>query len=196
MKHKNIILLSTFLLFLISIPLFSAMTINFQNNFGWTWVDVGDAMGFPEGAGVTRWLNDYDQFNYRGSLQIFFDDDPDAQLQYGLECGFNRLYYWLEKSQPIGQSTPYWYNGTIWTFQLGALAKYKIEDGLYALFGLSAHQFLNGSGLTLGIPIGIQKEYKLSEQWSLPLELRADWIFGNDTPVAIGAGFGLKYRFE
>lgn len=64
--------------------------INFQNNFGYTIVDVAQAMEIPEFSDITNeGLVDWDQFNYKGLIQVFI---PKGKMLIGGEIGFNRLY--------------------------------------------------------------------------------------------------------
>ena len=75
------------------------MTINLQNNFGYTAVDGSDAMGIPQYSRITdEGLVSSDQFNYNGLIQILFDKSD--RISYGPEIGFSRLYSWEETHIP------------------------------------------------------------------------------------------------
>lgn len=64
--------------------------INIQNNFGYTIVDVAQAIEIPEFSDITNeGLVDWDQFNYKGLVQVFLARD---KMLIGGEIGFNRLY--------------------------------------------------------------------------------------------------------
>jgi hypothetical protein len=167
------------------------MSINFQNNFGVTAVDVWTAMEIPETSDTT-WLNDFDQFNYKGLIQLMFEDYENERISYGVELGVHRLYFWEEKYKPEGLDAR-WTGGTVWTGSVSVLGAFEFANDVFIMSGLSVHSFFNGSGLTIGIPFALRYEWVLADKWRLPLEIRADWVFGNDTPLGVGAGFGLKY---
>ena len=58
---------------LICCPVYTQIQINLQNDFGYTIVNVSEAMEIPEYSYTTReGLVDWDQFNYRGFVQLFF----------------------------------------------------------------------------------------------------------------------------
>ena len=165
-----------------------------QANFGYTFVDVSKAMDIPEydpitGSGLEEWNN----FNFHGIIQLLFKKSE--AVSYGPEVGFNRLYYCREKETPIGLS-PRWYWGTIWTAHAGGIIRFNVQENLYFLTGASLHIFLDGSGATLGIPAAAGFEVSISSTITMPIEFRTDVIFGNNTPVGIGAGLGLKFNFR
>ena len=164
-----------------------------QNNFGYTIVNVSEAMGIPEYSRVTdEGLVESNQFNYNGLMQILFRKSE--KVSFGPEVGFNRLYYWEEKHIPRGLS-PRWRWGTIWTGRLGGLVRMRVAPHYYVLTGASLHVFFNGSGATIGIPLAIGHEVSISELFTIPIEFRIDFIFGDDIPIGIGGGVGLKLNF-
>ncbi len=170
------------------------MSINVQNNFGYTIVNVSKAMEIPEYSYITELgLVDYDQFNYKGLVQIFFNSS--RKVSYGAELGFNRLYYWEEKYKPYGFDAR-WHLGTIWTWHLGGLIRLNIASHYYALTGGSVHVFFNESGVALGIPFAIGHELPISKVFTIPIEFRVDIIFGNNVPIGLGGGIGLNFNFK
>lgn len=183
--------------FLLSFAFFSTevqaeMTLNFQNNFGYTIVDVSEAMDIPEYSSINRrGLVDWDQFNYKGLIQILFKKSE--TISYGPEIGFNRLYYWEEKYIPVGFS-PRWNWDTIWTWHLGGLVRKSIASNYYIMTGASLHVFFNGSGATIGIPFAIGHELPISKTFTIPIEFRIDVVFGDAVPIGLGGGFGLKFQ--
>jgi len=89
--------------------------INLQNNFGYTIVDVAQAMKISEYSDITgEGLVDWDQLNYKGFIQVFI---PKGKMLIGAEVGFNRLYRWEEAYIPSSSysNTKYYRWGTIWT---------------------------------------------------------------------------------
>lgn len=185
--------------FIISLTFFSTelpadMIVNLQNNFGYTIVNVSEAMGIPEYSNITdKGLVDWNQFNYKGLIQILFNKSEN--VSYGPEIGINRLYYWEEKHIPP-MSSPRWRWGTIWTGHLGGVVRKSFASHYYVLTGASIHYFFNGSGTTIGIPIAIGHDLPISKVFTIPIEFRIDIIFGNAVPIGIGGGVGLKYKFN
>lgn len=171
---------------------FAGTTLNIQNDFGYTIVDVGQAMDINEYNSATGLgLSDYDQFNYRLLGQLLVEKSPG--LYFGVEAGLHRLYYWEETYKPLPTSSLRWRYGTIWTVSAGGLVKRDFGDRYYAMTGLSLHNFLNGSGMALGLPFALGHRIKISEKFEMPVEFRADIIFGSGTPIAIGGGVGLQF---
>ncbi|MFQ6678027.1 MAG: hypothetical protein ACE5D0_06855 [Fidelibacterota bacterium] len=168
--------------------------VNIQNNFGYTIVNVSEAMDIPEYSEITdEGLVEWNQFNYKGLVQIFFlKNDP---ISIGSELGINRLYYWEKKFIPP-LSSPRWNWGTIWTAHLGGLIKRTIADQYYITTGASIYFFLNGTGTTVGFPFAIGHEISLSDKIKIPIEFRVDVILGDATPVALGGGVGFLHTIK
>lgn len=185
------VLIELFLLAMLSAGISAQTTVNIQNDFGYTLVDVGKAVDVPDYNYSTRQgLNDQDQFNYRGLVQVLFQRSE--TISWGPELGISRLYYWEETYIPVGFSAR-WRWGTIWTWHIGGIIRKQLSSDYYLLTGGSLHTFMDGSGTTLGIPFAIGREFSFSDKITLPIELRTDIIFGNDTPIGIGAGIGVKF---
>lgn len=178
--------------FLMCTVAFAGTKLNIQNNFGYTVVDVGQAMDIDAFSSVSgQGLSDWDQFNYKLLGQLFFEKS--AKVSHGVELGLHRLYRWEEAYKPYVGSSQRWRGGVIWTMEAGYVAKYAFGEHYYVLSGLSIHNFLNGSGMTLGVPFALGHEIKFSDKFSMPLEFRVDVIFGSGTPIAIGGGLGLQF---
>lgn len=164
--------------------------VNFQNNFGYTIVDVGQAMDIPEFSEVTNeGLVDWDQFNYKGLVQVFLDR---GKMLVGAELGFNRLYKWEERYK-TSMDYDRWRWGTIWTWHLGALIQMNITEQYYLTTGAGVYTFFNGSGAAVGFPLALGHVIKFNDKISIPLEFRTDIIFGNGTPITVGGGIGVKF---
>jgi len=165
--------------------------VNLQNNFGYSIVDVGQAMDISEFSEVTNTgLNDWDQFNYKGLIQIFLNRD---KMLLGAELGFNRLYSWEERYK-TSMDYDRWRWGTIWTWHLGALIQINIAEQYYFTTGAGLYNFFNGSGTTVGFPLAVGHVIKFNDKISLPIEFRTDIIFGDGTPITLGGGIGLKFE--
>jgi hypothetical protein len=132
--------------------------INLQKNFGYTIVDVAQAMEIPEFSDITKeGLVDWDQFNYKGLIQVFI---PKGKMLIGGEVGFNRLYRWEERYQTIA-GYDRWRWGTIWTWHVGTLIQLNFTDQYYLTTGTGIYTFMNGSGTTVGFPLGIGHVIKI-----------------------------------
>jgi hypothetical protein len=167
----------------------SKLTINFQNNFGYTMVNVSEAMEIPEYSEITQeGLVDWGQFNYKGLVQVFI---PRDKFLIGGEVGFNRLYRWEERYKTF-DGYDRWRWGQIWTWHIGVLLQLTIADQYYITSGAGVYTFLNGSGTTIGFPLAIGHDLKLGDKLTFPIEFRTDIIFGNATPIALGGGIGVR----
>ncbi len=169
--------------------------VNVQNNFGYTHVNISEAMDIPEYSEITdEGLVGWDHFNYKGLLQIYKKVRSD--LHVGGEVGFHRLYYWEKKFYPSLTGSARWNWGTICTIQTGGLVKRIIAYQYYVITGASAHVFLNGTGVTIGFPFAIGHEIKLSNKVIIPVEFRLDIIFGKAVPIGLGGGIGIQYHLK
>ena len=64
-----------FLLTFVPTEVPAEMSVNLQNNFGYTLVNVSEAMDIPEYSDFnTRGLVEWDQFNYKGLIQVLFEN--------------------------------------------------------------------------------------------------------------------------
>ncbi|MFC2135497.1 hypothetical protein ACFLR4_04870 [Bacteroidota bacterium] len=165
-----------------------------MGNFGYTVVDVPDAMGWPEYTSANgHGLSDWDNVNMNFFGQVIFKSSK--KFSWGVEGGANRLYYWEERDdQPSG--TPYFYWGEIWTYHIGPVFRWEIGKQIYFYTGADVHIFSNDSGATGGAKAAIGYEIPLSKSVSIPLEARVDVIFGDATPIGIGGGAGLKFDLK
>jgi len=190
MREKAFILLT---LVFFSTEILAETIVNLQNNFGYTVVNVSEAMEIPEYSEILdEGLVDWDQFNYKGLIQILFKKSE--TVSFGPEIGINRLYFWEEKHIPP-MSSPRWRWGTIWTGHLGGIVRKSFAKHYYVLTGASLHVFFNGSGATIGIPLAVGLELPISKVFTIPIEFRIDVVFGNAIPIGFGGGVGLKYKF-
>jgi hypothetical protein len=164
--------------------------INLQNNFGYTIVEVAQAMETTEFSDITNeGLVDWDQFNYKGLVQVFM---PIEKFMVGGEVGFNRLYRWEERYKTF-DGYDRWRGGTIWTWHISALIQLKFADQYYLTTGTGIYTFMNGTGTTIGFPLAVGHVIKINDLISLPIEFRTDIIFGSGTPIALGGGIGIKF---
>ena len=180
------------------------LTVNLQNHFGMTVVDVAQARDVPLYSDVSgqyvRHLTDCDNFSYKGLIQVFFIDRGESRI--GAELGFNALYWWEEKYYVgtaynvfTGRSerVPRWQQGEIWTWHLGALIQRNISDKFYIQSGLGIHTFFNGTGTTAGISAAVGYNLRFLSVITIPLEARTDIVFGRATPISFLLGFGFKF---
>ena len=187
MRTVSCILFFLFSLTFLSKEAQADLRINVQNNFGYTAVDVSEAMDIPEER-----LDDWDNFNYKGLIQIFFKKS--GHVSWGPELGFNRLYYWEERYKPVGFS-PRWRWDTIWTWHVGGCVRRSIASQYYVLTGASLHTFFNGSGTSIGIPLAVGHDIRISDVITIPIEFRMDVVFGDAVPIGLGGGVGITYTF-
>jgi len=164
--------------------------INLQNNFGFTIVDVAQAMEISEFSDITNeGLVDWDKFNYKGLVQLFLNR---GKMLIGGEIGFNRLYRWEERYKTMA-GYDRWRGGTIWTWHIGALIQLNFANQYYLTTGAGLYTFMNDTGTMIGFPLAFGHILKISDLISIPIEFRTDIIFGTGSPIALGGGIGLKF---
>ncbi|MFC1538192.1 hypothetical protein ACFL6H_02105 [Candidatus Latescibacterota bacterium] len=189
MKKTSLLLL----LFFVSVATYADTTVNIQNDFGYTIVEVTEAMDSPEyTAANRRGLVDWDNFNYKALIQVL--TDKTETVSWGPEIGVSRLYYWEEKYDPFGDFSPQWTWGTIWTGHIGGIVRKSLPYNYYLMTGASIYYFFNGSGTTVGIPFAFGHELPISDTITVPVEFRMDVIFGNAVPIGVGGGIGIKLK--
>lgn len=170
----------------------SSLEINLLSHFGYTIVDVGKAMEIPDFSDITKeGLNDWDQFGYKGIVQVFFNST--AKTSLGIEGGVVRLYYWEERYK-TSMGYDRWRSGVIWTWNVAALLRMRITEQYYVFSGAGAYTFFNGSGTAVGFPIGFGHNIKFSDRLTIPIEFRTDIVLGDATPIAISGGIGILFR--
>ena len=163
------------------------LTIN--NNWGYTVVDVPAAVEIPE-VSNGEGLSDWNQFNYRGMAQFLYRSSE--TLSFGPEIGVSRLYFWEERYIPIGLSARYRWE-TVWTWSVGGLVRLDLTPDYYVVTGAGIHTFFNGTGSTVGIPLGIGRTIAVN-RFDIPLEFRVDIVFGDGVPIGLGGGVGLQFE--
>lgn len=150
-----------------------------NNNWGYTVVDVPAAVEIPEISGGEG-LSDWNQFNYRGMAQFLYRNSE--TLSYGPEIGVSRLYFWEERYIPRGLSPRYRWE-TVWTWSVGGLVRLDVAPDYYVVTGAGIHTFFNGTGSTVGIPLGIGRTIAV-HRFDIPLEFRVDIVLATAFPSA------------
>ena len=113
-------------------------------------------------------------------------------LSFGPEIGVSRLYFWEERYIPIGLSARYRWE-TVWTWSVGGLVRLDLTPDYYVVTGAGIHTFFNGTGSTVGIPLGIGRTIAVN-RFDIPLEFRVDIVFGDGVPIGLGGGVGLQFE--
>ncbi len=168
--------------------------INFHNSFGVNAVNLEDATGTPlfddSLSPNTRQLVDWSRFYYNGEVQVFTEISENLDLGVGI--GTNRLYYWEERFRNLFDTNFQFDYGTIWTFEIAAIANIRIEEW-FIQSSASFHNFTTASGSTLGLAAGLGRNVALNDSFSIPILLKTDFVFGDGTTIAPNLGFGITY---
>ncbi len=153
-------------------------------------VNIEQATGLfkYENTSGGSYLNSWNLFNYGVTVEAMLKEK--GQMSYGGEITFNRLYYWEEAYQTYYGTRYRW--GDVSTVGLGFVAKYHPGKMFYLKPVISLEYFTDGSGITLGTAIAAGLDFRLSDRFTFPVELRTDQIFGNSVSLLIGLGFGLR----
>jgi hypothetical protein len=109
------------------------------------------------------------------------------------ELGENRLYYWEYRWSDGSYSGTRWRSE--WTTNLGVGIKKMINESLYLQAGPAIHFFNDGTGTVLGLVLVGGYEVPLGTQFTLPLGLRVEPVFGSGIPISVLVHSGLRYNF-
>jgi hypothetical protein len=183
-------------LFGLCISAFGQLKINAHNSWGYNFVDLEEATGTPEFSKKLpvdqRQLVDWDRFFYNGEVQVLFsiNDNLDA----GIAVGFNRLYYWEERYRNLFDTRFQFDYGTIWTFEVSALANYYF-DQWFVQGALGLHNFQGEGAQTAGLSGGVGREMAITDKFSIPIIIKHDLVFGDGLTHGLNAGLGVQYEF-
>ena len=78
---------------------------------------------------------------------------------------------------------------------MGGVVRLRLAPSYFAFTGAALHHFFNGSGTTIGIPLGIGREIRILEKFTIPVEFRTNLIFG-DATIGFGGGIGLMFQLK
>ncbi len=183
MKKITLLGLICFLLFLSYSKSEAQMHINIINGFGYNIIDFEKLLGVPywdaNNSPYDTQITSDSPLVYKGGVQITFD--VLEKLRIGGEVGVNRLYYVEERySVLMGNDDEFrWRMYDIWTLNVGGLGQLFVTENIYLQSGVGIHNFLDGSGVALGAMAGIGYEVPINEKFSVPVEFRNDWVFGD-----------------
>ena len=125
---------------------------------------------------------------YSNETLIEFTRVNDQGLILGGEFGAHRLYYWERRDTYYG----YYYWGTQWTYHLGGLVGYALNEKISLKTGLNFRYYSDGSGIAVAIPIFADYGIRLTDRLSLPVGIRTDAIFANAFTFSLNISIGLN----
>jgi len=197
MKNLLSLLIVCIFLFSIQIETKAQVHVNVINSWGHNTIDFEALMGVPywdEGIpAMYTQITDYSRFVYKGGIQATYD--ASEKIRLGGELGINRLYYVEERYSVLLNDTEFrWRMYNIWTLNVGGLAQLFLTDNIYLQSGIGFHYFFYGPGIALGTMAGIGYKFQLSEKYSVPIEFRNDWVFGEATSgiFSLAVGFTIN----
>jgi len=152
-----------------------------QAGIGYSIVDVPESTGWNESD-----FNDWSQLNYRFNVQGTWGF---GDFRAGAELGYSWLYYY-----DVTVFGPTYYYGYAGAFNISALAEYRF-DNIAIQAGAGAYIFDDGT--SLGISLSGTWRFKLKNPaMSIPLTVRADFIFGRSIIIPIDIMTGFSYRIK
>jgi len=164
--------------------------LGFLPKIGYNFIDIEKSTGLPkyDYTSGSNYLNDWDQLNY--GVTIYGVYKSDNKINFGSEITYNRLYYWEEAYETYYGTNYRW--GDVSTLGFGVLAKYNITELFYLKPVVSMEYYLDGSGLNFGTSLSGGVNIILSKHFAIPVEIRADQIFGNAVSFLFGLCTGLR----
>jgi hypothetical protein len=152
---------------------------------GYTLVNFEKALDYSD-----DFMSDWDQFSYGGSLTgLFAVEKP---LSYGIEIGWQRLYY-AYYIVPMGYYSAY-REFNVSTISIMAVGRYSPQHKFFALAGAGIHKFNNGVSPAIYIEPGYL--ISLGEKLKIPVSVRLNPVFGKGLPATISFGIGVSYRLK
>ena len=150
---------------------------------GYTIVDIEDAIDYSP-------LEDWDH------IAVIFKAFAEYVMKRDLflvgEVGENRLYYWEYRW------TDGYYGGTRyrseWTTNFGISVKKMMNESVYIQGGAAIHIF-NSGGTVLGLLLAAGYELSLGDQFTMPIGIRVEPVFGSGIPISVLVNSGLRYNF-
>jgi hypothetical protein len=162
-----------------------SMRVGILGLFGTTIVDVKKVIGNE--------LNDWNTYSYAFAIQAPIALES-GKFNLVPEIGVQRLYYWEEKYFVyLPDPVPRWRWGTIWTAHLGLNAQKLFGEHWYLQGGGNIRIFLDGTGVVPGIMAGAGYIFAVSGSFRIPIGIRTDIVFGNQTPTSIGLSAGVEF---
>lgn len=152
---------------------------------------------FEGGAGITsvdklKWagtispLDDWNTTAYTGGVRLFFARL--GALRVGGEAGYN--HFWWYTTSAAGYPITYRPHAT----RVGAVVRAGLGQRMALDGGAAAYIFPGGTNLGVNAALGYF--IPAGRQWSIPVKVRGDVVFGTSTTVAsLLAIVGLSYRF-
>ena len=164
--------------------------LGFMPKIGYNFVDIEKSTGLPKYSYPisSNYLNDWDQLNYGGT--IYGVVASDNKVNFGGEITYNRLYYWEEAYETYYGINYRW--GNVSTLGFGILLKYNITELFYLKPVVALEYYLDGSGLNFGTSLSGGVNINLSKHLAIPVEIRADQIFGNAVSFLFGLCTGFR----
>lgn len=150
---------------------------------GYTIVDIEDAIDYSP-------LEDWDH------IWIIIKGVAEYEMKPGLmlvgEIGENRLYYWEYRW------TDGYYGGTRWrsecTTNIGISVKKMMNENVYIQGGPSVHIFNDGTGTVLGLLLAAGYDLPLVREFTLPMGIRVEHVFGSGIPISVLVHSGIRYN--
>ena len=174
-----------FLLFSLNIQAQEGIEISLSGYPGYTLVNFEEALGYSD-----DYLSDWDQFSYGFSLKgLLAANKP---FSYGLEAGWQRLYY-AYYIVPMGYYSAY-REFNVSTISIMALARYSPAKKFFALVGAGIHIFDDGVAPAVYIEPGYM--ISIGENLKIPVSIRINPVFGDGLPITFALGAGVSYTFR
>lgn len=163
----------------------NGIEISLNTHPGYTLVNFQKALDYSD-----DYMSDWDQFSYGASLKgLFAADKP---FSYGVEIGWQRLYY-AYYVVPMGYYSAY-REFNVSTISIMAVGRYSPQQKLFALVGAGIHKFDNGISPAIYIEPGYM--ISIGKKLKIPVSVRLNPVFGNGLPTTISFGVGISYRLK
>ena len=135
-------------------------------------------------------LNDWNKFSWIGNVEGLVLLNSGYLI--GAEVNIHRLYSY-SRFNTLGN---YYTKGNIWTYHVGAIVGIASSDNLFVKAGGNLRIFSDGSGVAPGLMAAFDYSFPLLDNFSLPVGLRSDLLFGTAISLSFNATVGIRYYID
>lgn len=191
MKRSSVLIAGAALLFVCAaFPAASegidSLTLRLNAGAGYTIIDLPTAFDWDP-----SYLEEWDYTDIKVNLQGLFLDF--GRFQLGAEIGYNRLYYYyfIVPNPPF---SPNHYYGSVGPVSLSALGAFEVFQNFFVQAAAGVYFFADG--VTVGLTPSVMYTIPIGERMAIPIATYVDVVFGDGTPIALGATVGFQYTLR
>lgn len=158
-----------------------SVTLRFNAGAGYTIIDLPSALGWSE-----TYLEDWDYTDIKVTVQGLFLEF--GRFDVGAEIGWNRIYYYYFR-----YPGPVHYEGSVGPVNISALGAVELFPNFFLQAAVGPYIF--NDGVTVGFSTMGVYTIPIRSNMGIPISAFVDVVFGDGTPISLGATVGFQYTF-